>query len=222
MPEPFVNRSTYVRPAVIDPTLAAMTEPLACVFHGLSSCDLEDQKECIVVGAGPIGLMFVAELNNRGHRVILGDLVPDRLEVGRRLGAAKTALLMGNLDDGGLLRQATEGQHGASLVIEATGIPEAWTTAMKTVASGGEVILFGGCAPGTTADLDTHQLHYQEITVKGIYHHRPATFQAALNRLTEGSLRLEELLQERCNLDGVEAALKRMGSREILKASVIC
>ncbi len=220
VPEPFVRRSTYSRPPGLDPALAAMAEPLACVFHGLSASDLEDPTECIVIGAGPIGLMFVAELALRGHHVILGDLVPERLDIGRRLGAAGTVLVWGNREDGNRLLAATEREQGAQLVIEATGFPTAWSNAMEAVATGGEVVLFGGCAPGTTAELNTHRLHYSEITVKGVYHHRPATVQAALDRLAGGNLRLEHLLQERCGLDGVESALKRMASREILKAVV--
>ena len=220
VPEPFVRRSTYRRPDGLEPALAAMTEPLACVFHGLLACSLEDVTECIVLGAGPIGLMFVAELAHRGIRVILGDMAPQRLEVGRRLGASETVLVSGDRDDGDTLRAATKRERGAQLVIEATGSPMAWSNALEAVATGGEVVLFGGCAPGTTADLDTHRLHYSEITVKGVYHHRPATVQAALDRLTQGALPLEHLLQERCDLDGIKGALERMASREILKAVV--
>ena len=220
VPEPFVRRSTYRRPANLEPALAAMTEPLACVFHGLSACGLDAVSECIILGAGPIGLMFVAELAYRGIHVILGDMEPQRLEVGRLLGASKTVLVSGDRDDGDTLRAATVGEQGAQLVIEATGFPAAWSNAMEAVATGGEVVLFGGCAPGTTTDLDTHRLHYSEITIKGVYHHRPATVQAALDRLTQGALPLEHLLQEHCDLDGIEGALKRMACREILKAVV--
>ncbi len=220
VPEPFVRRSTYRRPKDLDPSLAAMTEPLACVFHGLSAGTANEATECIVLGGGPIGLMFVAELALRGHHVILGDLVPARLEVGRRLGAAKTVLVSGDRQDGDRLRAASRRNNGAQLVIEATGFPTAWSNAMDAVAVGGEVILFGGCAPGMMAELDTHRLHYSEITVKGVYHHRPATFQAALDRLAGGKLHLEYLLQERCSLDSVEGALNRMASREILKAVI--
>ena len=163
VPEPFVRRSTYGRPAGLDPALAAMAEPLACVFHGLSTSHLENQTECIVLGAGPIGLMFVAELTLRGHHVILGDLVPERLEVGRRLGAAETVKVWGDREDGDRLRTATKRQQGAQLVIEATGFPSAWSNAMEAVDTGGEFILFGGCPPGTTAEMDTHRLHYSEL-----------------------------------------------------------
>ena len=67
------------RDTTAEPAVAAMAEPLACVLHGLSRCPAPDGDEVVVVGAGPIGLMFVIELAHRGHRVLLGDLVEDRL-----------------------------------------------------------------------------------------------------------------------------------------------
>ncbi|MCD4750288.1 MAG: alcohol dehydrogenase catalytic domain-containing protein [Thermoanaerobaculales bacterium] len=220
IPPRFVRRSSHRRATDLEPALAAMAEPLACVFHGLSACDLKTNSEVVVLGAGPIGLMFVAELAHRGHRVILADVVPDRLDVGSRLGATVTVPLSGTVDDGGRLREATSEGRGAELVIEATGVPIAWTNSMKAVGLGGQVVLFGGCAPGTQIPCDTHRLHYSEITVKGVYHHRPATFRAALDRLADRSLKLELLLQAEYGLEGVERALQRMAVREILKASI--
>ncbi len=219
IPERFVCRSTYRRPAGLDPVVAALTEPLACVFHGLSRCCADAPEEAAVVGAGPIGLMFVAELARRGHRVVVGDLVPQRLHLGRRLGADETVLLSGENGDGELLRAVCDGR-GAPLVIEATGAPAAWSTAMDAVATGGSVVLFGGCAPGTQVACDTHRLHYSELSIAGVYHYRPADFRAALDRLATHSADLALLVQEEHPLPDVEVALRRMAARKILKASI--
>ena len=91
---------------------------------------------------------------------------------------------------------------------------------MATAAPGGTVVLFGGCAPGTTVELDTHRLHYSELTVRGVYHHRPATFAAAVERLQESSELHSALISEEVGLDGVEQALQSMRQRRILKAAV--
>ena len=66
--------------------------------------------------------------------------------------------------------------------------------ALASTRAGGTVLLFGGCRPGTVIPLDTHRLHYLELTVKGAYHHRPATFQRALDLLASGRIRSAELL----------------------------
>ncbi len=221
VPQAFGERAVYNRPPGLDPGVAALAEPLACVLHGLSRCDPSESEECVVIGAGPIGLMWVSELSGIGRRVVLGDLVDRRLETGRRLGAAATIRLEGNATDARRLRAATASGKGAPLVVEATGVPAAWTTAMETVETGGEVVLFGGCVPGTTVDLDTHRLHYSEITVRGVYHHRPATFKTAMDHLSDGTSGFEALIETRCGLDGVANVLERMAAREILKAVVV-
>jgi L-iditol 2-dehydrogenase len=219
IPERFVRRATYRRPDGLEPAVAALTEPLACVLHGLSRCPAAVSGGAAVLGGGPIGLMFVAELARRGYDVVLGDLIPKRLQLGQRLGANKTVLLTGETHDSELLQAAT-GELGTPLVIEATGVPAAWSTAMETVAVGGTVVLFGGCAPGIQVACDTHRLHYSEITVAGVYHHRPTSFRAALERLAEHSQDLALLIDEEHPLEGVEGALRRMADRKILKACI--
>ncbi len=220
LPERFVGRSTYARPEGLDPAVAALAEPLACVLHGLSLCGLADQQEVVVLGAGPIGLMFVAELALRGYRVVVGDLIPVRLGHARNLGAADTVPLGGDAGDGERMLEATGDGRGAELVVEATGTPMGWTTSLHVVRDGGTVVLFGGCAPGTHVAHDSHRLHYSELTIRGAYHHRPATFAAAIERLVDGTPRLRLLLEEQHTLAGVELALRRMAERRILKAAI--
>jgi len=220
VPERFVRRSTYRVPDGLDPAVAALAEPLACVLHGLSTVRDVDADEVLVLGGGPIGLMFVIELACQGRRVILGDLVPARLEIARSLGAAQVVRLSGESDDSQRLVAATRGCRGAGLVVEATGVPGAWINGINAVAMGGTAVLFGGCAPGTHVACDGHRLHYSELTIKGVYHHRPATFMAALERLGSDGDRFAALLSEERPLAEVELALRRMGERKILKAAI--
>ena len=95
VPKRFVQRNTHLIPKNLSFGKAALTEPLGCVLHGIDACDLPrygqlGPVEILVFGAGPIGLLFVAALAMEGHRVILADLDPGRLEIGKELGAAET------------------------------------------------------------------------------------------------------------------------------------
>ncbi len=220
VPERFVRRSLHRRPEALSPVLAALAEPLACVLHGLEMAGGAQVEEVAVLGAGPIGLMFVAELARRGHRVVVSDAVPGRLAVAREMGAAATVRALADPSDADELRGESGGGHGFGMVVEATGSPAAWSTALDAARTGGTVVLFGGCAPGTSVPLDTHRLHYSELTVRGVYHHRPATFAAAVERLADGALDVGRLVEEVVDLDGVDGALQRMAERRILKAAV--
>jgi len=155
-----------------------------------------------------------------GRRVVLTDPVVDRLEVGTMLGADETVRAEAAPGDAARLRDMAFGGRGAPLVIEATGSPLAWSSALDSVAPGGTVVLFGGCARGSEVALDTHRVHYSELTIKGVYHHRPATFAAALDRIAVGALDLQPLLQAELGLDGVEEAFREMQCRRVLKAVI--
>ena len=218
VPERFVRRSTYSISRDLPLERATLAEPLACVLHGLEVCDSDRRQEALVLGGGPIGLMFVAVLAARGQRVVLADLIPRRLEVGSVLGAAETVLVSGGAEDAARLRGPFAGT-GPALVVEATGHPAAWEAAIEAAAPGGEVLLFGGCAPGSTASCDTHRVHYSELTVRGAYHHRPATFRQAVRLLEEG-LDLTPIVDHECRLSGIGDALAAMERREVLKSLV--
>jgi L-iditol 2-dehydrogenase len=68
--------------------------------------------------------------------------------------------------------------------------------------------------------LDTHRLHYLELTIKGAYHHRPATFERALELLASGRLRATELLSAERPLEELEGALRSMMRKEALKVVI--
>ncbi len=228
LPARFAERSTYRLPAGLPFEQAALAEPLACVLHGLEACELErfraagDGKgvEVAVYGAGPIGLLFTAALASRGHRAILADPNPGRLEIGRRLGAAETVEVERGGGQAAGVRERTEGGRGATVAVDATGVPEVWADAMQSVRPGGLVNLFGGCAPGTAVPLDTHLIHYSEITVKGVYHHRPETFRRALEMLAEKAFDAQLLLSAERPIEGVEAALRSMMEKRSLKVVI--
>ena len=222
VPGRFVRRSLYRVPEGVAPEVAALTEPLACVLHGLEVAAPEPAAAAVVLGCGPIGLMFVTVLALAGHQVTAVDLNPRRLEVARRLGAVRSVALPPAAEPAEAASVVRAGAGEApGLAVEATGSPAAWATAMELAAPGGTVLLFGGCPPGTTVPLDTHRLHYSEITVRGAYHHRPATARRALELLAGGGHGLEALLSARVGLDGLEGALEAMERGEVLKAVVV-
>jgi L-iditol 2-dehydrogenase len=227
VPARFVKKNTLPIPASLAFEKAALTEPLACVLHGVEACNFStldaldpESRTVVVYGGGPIGLLFVAVIARRGYSVLLADPNPSRLEAGRRLGAKKLLQVQrGGQQAETIQAELPEGQ-GAPLVIEATGVPEVWEDAVGLVRPGGEVMLFGGCAPGTSVPLDTHLLHYSEITLKGVYHHRPENVRQAVALLAEPDFNVDVLLSATTNVAGVEEALRSMMRKEALKVVV--
>jgi L-iditol 2-dehydrogenase len=220
VPKRFVATNTHAVPPNLPYELAALAEPLACVLNGVDACDLQGSEDVVVYGAGPIGLLFVGVFASSGHRVVLADVSEQRLEAGRRLGATDTVVLSTGGGQADIVRARARRSSGFDVALDATGVPEVWRDAIASVRPGGLANLFGGCAPGTMVPLDTHLVHYSELTIKGVYHHRPATFARALELLDREAFDARVLLSAETTLEGVGEALQRMIRREALKLVV--
>src|SRR5204863_81046 len=68
---------------------AALVEPLACVVQGVEETRLTANQRVLVLGAGPIGLMFVALAIHLGCEVSVAGRRQVRLEAASRLGAVQ-------------------------------------------------------------------------------------------------------------------------------------
>ena len=220
VPPRFVERNTHRVPEDLAPEIAALTEPLACVLHGLDACELKRPSDVLVYGGGPIGLLFVGALKLAGHQVTLADPNASRLDVGRKLGASQALQIARGGGQALEARTRAADPAGFDCAIDATGVSEVWSDAIDSVRPGGVVNLFGGCAPGTSIQIDTHRIHYSEITLKGVYHHRPATIARALEMLASRSFEARLLLTAERPLDELEAALRSMMRKEALKVVI--
>jgi L-iditol 2-dehydrogenase len=110
--------------------------------------------------------------------------------------------------------------HGADVVIEAVGTEEAWRDALELVRPGGLVLFFGGRERGSELPVDTFRLHYEELTLRGAFHHAPRHVRAALAFLASGAYPWEELITHRVGLEEVPQ-LFTDPPRDLLKAAVL-
>src|SRR3954454_1081094 len=69
---------------------AALVEPLACVVQGIEDCKLRSGQNVLILGAGPIGLMFVAVAKQLGCQAFVAGRRTGRLQAATRLGATKS------------------------------------------------------------------------------------------------------------------------------------
>jgi L-iditol 2-dehydrogenase len=220
IPRRFQSKSLYRIPIGLQSQLAALTEPLACVLHGIVRSNLTTPSDIVVFGAGPIGLLFVSSLVAKNHRVVLADPNPVRLKVGEKMGATSTLEVRRSDEIPARVREAAIDLRGFDLAIDTTGSVAAWELSLEVVRPGGAVNLFGGCAPGTQLCLDTENVHYNELAIIGSYHHRPAVVGAALDLISSGNLPIDLLISAEMNLDQTEDALRSMMRKEALKVAI--
>ncbi len=189
---------------------AALVEPLACVVQGIEDTQLHAGQHLLVMGAGPIGLMFVALAKHLGCEVTVVGRRAARLEVARRLGASQVI----DVGDGhGLVtkvREATKAHF--DVVVEAVGKPETWEASVHLVRKGGAVNLFGGCPSGTSITLDTTLLHYSNLTLLASFHHTPRTIRRALGFIGAGVVHSREFVDGECSLSELPMLLQAMAA----------
>jgi L-iditol 2-dehydrogenase len=163
---------------------AALTEPLACVVQGVDDMHLAAGERVLVLGAGPIGLMFVALARQAGCEVTAVGRGSERLATAQRLGACRVVEPRSNGD----LQATVKAVQSApfDVVVEAVGKPETWDLAVKLVRKGGRVNLFGGCPTGTMIQLDTGLIHYSNLTLLASFHHTPRAIRKSLETIEAG------------------------------------
>ncbi|MFM2060981.1 MAG: hypothetical protein RLZZ507_651 [Cyanobacteriota bacterium] len=221
IPAPIVQHNLLQIPDELPFALAAMTEPLACVLHGLGRSHVKPQDRVVVLGDGAIGLMFVAVLAaEKKAEVLLWGGNDQRLEIGKKLAAAQTFNYHQVADIPGAVKELTQG-WGADVVIEATGVPSVWEVAIACARPGATVNLFGGCPRDTTISVNTEQLHYSELTLKGVFHNTPEYVKAALSLIASRKIPFELLISEQRPLKDLEQVFTDMKARKVIKVAIL-
>jgi L-iditol 2-dehydrogenase len=223
IPARIVEKNTLLVPASVPFEYAAMTEPLACVVRGLEESGARAGNSMIVIGAGPIGLMFMQVAAVSGVRVTAVVKRDDQIETAKIFGAEQVVQIAEGVDVIAAARALTPEGRGADVVIEAVASPMTWEWAVEMVRKGGVVNFFGGPPSGTKVGLDTNRLHYGDITLKASFHHTPATCRTAFELITSGRFNCADAITGRAGLDEVPGIFGRMmersgGSREIKTA----
>jgi L-iditol 2-dehydrogenase len=186
VPARIVEKNTLPIPDSMPFEHAALTEPLACVMRGLQESSVHAGQTAIVLGAGPIGLLFIHAASLSGLHVIAVVKRQDQVATAQRFGAEQVVRLADVDDPVAAARALTPEGRGADIVFEAVATTEAWQWAVQMARKGGLVNLFGGPPAGTTVQLDTNLIHYSDLTLKASFHHTPATVRSAFDLLCSG------------------------------------
>ncbi|MCW3052744.1 MAG: Threonine dehydrogenase and related Zn-dependent dehydrogenase [Chthonomonadales bacterium] len=222
VPARIVAKNLYEIPDSLSFAEAALTEPLACVVRGMAAVPVRAGETVAVLGLGPIGLLFVRLCVLAGARVLAAGRRSERLALAAELGAAEVFDIAATPDILPALRSRTEGERGPDKVIEAVGHPEAWEQAISLVRKAGTVSLFGGCPAETFVRLDTHRVHYDELTLVGAFHHTPDTFRQALDLIACDDVPARAFLQQTALLTALPSVLTSLldGSNGAVKTVI--
>jgi L-iditol 2-dehydrogenase len=197
-----LNRTTSFRDA-------ALTEPLACAVLGWEELKVPPGRNVLIIGSGPIGLMFVALAKQAQCVVALAGRGP-RLAIARKIGADRIIDITGQAE----LEETVKNSHGApfDVVIEAVGKPETWQAAARLARKGGQVNLFGGCPAGASVIFDSQLLHYSNLTLHSTFHHTPRAIRRALELIETGVVSAADFVDGQCALEDLPELFRSMAA----------
>jgi L-iditol 2-dehydrogenase len=221
VPERVVRTNLLVVPDAVPAAVACMTEPLACVLNGLDAVRFGPGDTIVVNGDGPSGLMMAAMARQRGARVIVCGRASQRLTLAKQFGAEVVINYAQVSDQVEAVRTHTEGHRGVEVAIEAVGRPEVWEASVAMARKGGQVLFYGGCPGGSVVQLPTGPLHYDQLTLLGVFHNTPYHVRLALSLLSENIWPWASLITHELALNKLHEAFELMMSRKALKVAIL-
>lgn len=195
----------------VPPDRATLAEPLSCVMHAFEKAALSPGESVAILGAGPIGLMFLMLFKIAGAgRVFLVEPVEFRRRAAEKFGA--DGVINPSEEDAVREIRATTGV-GADIVVDAAGtlLPEA----LQMVRPGGRVVLFGMNQHAERPLNQYHATRY-EVTILGSFIQR-TEFPKVVRLLEAGILPLEKLVTHRLALDEIGKGFDAMRAGEAIK-----
>lgn len=222
IPARIVEKNTLLLPDELPYEHAALTEPLACVLRGLEETAPRVGDTIVVIGAGPIGLMFMHAAQIAGLHVIAVVKHDEQIAAARVFGAEQVVQTTAVDDPVAAVRALTPNHRGVDIAVEAVATPLTWQWAVAVVRKGGVVNFFGGPPSGTKVEFDTNRLHYNDITLKASFHHTPAAVRRAFDLIQSGKFKCREYITGRARLADLNSVFHNLmqGSADIKTAII--
>ncbi len=189
--------------------VAALAEPLSCVFNGQEAVHIQPGDVVLIVGAGPIGVMHVLLAKLRGARTVI---VSERSEHRLKQATANGADLVVNPDKEDLKSAilAASGNEGANVVIVAAAAPQAQQQALDLASIQGRINFFGGLPKDRPAvELNSNLVHYKQLMITGTTGSNVRQYRASMNLIAAGKIRLDGLVSATLPVDQIREGIER-------------
>ena len=209
MAEFFIAKADWLHklPENVSWTQGALVEPFSCGYYATVSAENMDASDTVAVfGAGPIGLGVIAAAAAKGARVIVIEPSTDRAKIAQSLGAEIVIdPIKQNTKDA--VMDATKGV-GATIVIDASGRPEAMAQTLEVAAFHGRVVIIG-ISVGGKAETEMGLIQSKELQVRGIIG-SPGVWPENIRFLSRTNLDLSKLVTSSFDISDADKAYQKV------------
>jgi L-iditol 2-dehydrogenase len=199
-------RAAFRVPDELSLAEASLCEPISCVVHSVRSLQPQLGDDVVIIGAGPMGLLNLLVLKQRGVRVIVCELDGGRRDKARSLGANVVL----DPHDGDFVTQVrglTEAR-GADAVVAAVGSAQVDALAFDMVAKTGKVVLFASAHPSPELSVDHNLIHKNEVDVLGVEGKSVQDFLIAVRLVSHRLIDVRPLIDQCVPLTELETAFE--------------
>jgi L-iditol 2-dehydrogenase len=184
---------------------ASLVEPLNTCLKGVVQLDPRPEDVVIILGQGPIGLLFTMLVKRSGATMVATDTMPYRREMAERFGAVAA------LDprDPGLLdriHEMTSGR-GADAVIIAASAPGIVEQAVRYSRPGSRILLFAQTSHQERIEVSGADVCVGERMLFGSYSASVDLQKESADLIFSGILPVEDLITHRFPLNEIRAGI---------------
>lgn len=170
---------------------AALIEPLAVAAHDVRYGEVTAKDFCVVLGAGPIGMLEAMVCKEKGAPVVISEVNPSRIALAKELGFDVV-----NPAEQDLVKYVfgrTNGA-GADVVFEVTGTQAGAEMMTKLPRTRGRIVIVAIFAEPMMVDL--RNILWREYTVVGARNYLKEDFDEAIRLVSEGNLPLDKIVSD--------------------------
>jgi L-iditol 2-dehydrogenase len=184
---------------------ATLVEPLNTCLKAVVQCAIQPDEFVLIIGQGPIGLLFTMLARRTGAKVAATDTIEPRLELAQRCGA-EFAWDPRRTDVASEIRKFTEGR-GADVVIVAASAPGIVNSAITCSRPGSRILLFAQTSAAEGIEVCGADICVQERNLFGCYSASVDLQKESANLVFGGELPVEELISHRLPLSGIRSGI---------------
>jgi len=195
IPESFA----YKLPDQMSDEEGALIEPLSVGLWACRKAMLRGADHVLITGAGPVGVLALkVALALGATQITMTDVSPQRLEMGRKLGATRTV----NVAETPLANVGVE----ADVLIECSGNQKALMDGIRSLRPAGKAVAVG-MSPGEEVSVPMSFLQNREITLTGTFRYAN-TYADAIALVATGRIDLKPIITGHYTLEETEQALQ--------------
>jgi threonine dehydrogenase-like Zn-dependent dehydrogenase len=193
---------------------AVFFEPLSCVVGSVARVPMQAGDKIVIIGAGPMGLLFTQMFRTLGAgKIIVADVIPYRLNFALQIGADEV-LDARQVDLAGAVREITG--LGADIVVDAVG--NQIGAAIPLARRGGHVILFG-LRPHDNPNVNQYTITRYDLTLHGTFVGLNP-FEQTIQLMESKRLQPSQLITHRLPLAELARGVDLMRSGQAMKVIV--